>query len=217
MAYLALVRQGLFAKYGLSNHLETDWYNHAMSLAVFGLGFLTVRSAAIWRQFERLRWAALVVAALALPALIRMEGVDPGATLYDGTLKNAIYAIDQWATICAVLGFASRHIRDADGPVLRYLTAAVFPCYLAHQTLLVAAAHLTKQAGLPVVIEAPLLILVTLGGSLAIYEIVRRIDPIRPLWGLKPAPRPPPVRIQPAMLGMELAVERDGPRRAEAA
>ncbi len=72
-------------------------------------------------------------------------------------------------------------------------------------------------------IEAPLLIVVTLGGSLAIYEIVRRIDLIRPLWGLKPAPRPTSVRAQPAMLGIDLgrdlAVERvsDPPRRAEAA
>ena len=219
MAYLTLVRQGLFARYGLSNHLDTDWYNHAMSLAVFGLGFLTVRNIAIWRDFERLRWVSLGVAALALPALIRMEGVDPGAILYDGALKNAIYAIDQWATICAVLGFASRHIRDADGPVLRYLTQAVFPCYLAHQTLLVAAAHLTKQAGLPVAVEAPLLILVTLGGSLLVYEIVRRIDPIRPLWGLKPMPRVAPARVQPATFGADLAVDlvSDPPRRAEAA
>jgi glucan biosynthesis protein C len=219
MAYLAFARQSLFATYGLSNHLETDWYNHAISLAVFGLGFLTVRNAAIWRDFERLRWVALGVAAAALPALIRMEGIDPGATLYDGALKNAIYAVDQWATICAVLGFASRHIRDADGPVLRYLTQAVFPCYLAHQTLLVAAAHLTKQAGLPVEIEAPLLIVATLGGSLAIYEIVRRIDWMRPLWGLKPVPRPPAGRVQPATLGIDIGVDRvaERPRRAEAA
>jgi glucan biosynthesis protein C len=219
MAYLALVRQGLFARYGLSNHLDTDWYNHAMSLAVFGLGFVTVRNAQVWRDFERFRWAALAVAAVALPALIRMEGLDPGGTLQDGIPKNAVYAVDQWATICAVLGFASRHIRDADGPVLRYLTQAVFPCYLAHQTLLVAAAHLTKQAGLPVEIEAPLLIAVTLGGSLLIYELVRRIDWMRPLWGLKPAPRRPAIRVRPATFGADLAVDlvSDPPRRAEAA
>ena len=219
MVYLALVRQGLFAKYGLSNHLNTDWYNHAMSLAVFGLGFLTVRNTAIWRDFERFRWPALAVAAMALPALIRMEGIDPGGTLDGGALKNAVYAIDQWATICAVLGFASRHLRQADGPALRYLTQAVFPCYLAHQTLLVAAAHMTKAAGLPVEIEAPLLIAVTLGGSLLVYEIVRRIDWARPLWGLKPVARPQAVRVRPAVLGVELVVDRGGerPRRAEAA
>jgi surface polysaccharide O-acyltransferase-like enzyme len=91
-----------------------------------------------------------------------------------------------------VLGFASRHIRGAEGPVLRYLTDAVFPCYLAHQTILVIAAHHLKRLDLPAGTEAVLLVSITLGGSLLIYEIVRRIGPIRPLWGLKPRVRGTP-------------------------
>jgi len=50
----------------------------------------------------------------------------------------------------------------------------------------VIAAHLLKPLGLPVGAEAGLLILITLGGSLVVYEIVRRIDILRPLWGLRP-------------------------------
>ena len=95
-----------------------------------------------------------------------------------------------------MLGFASRNIRGAEGPVLRYLTDAVFPCYLAHQTILVIAAHALKAFDLPAAVEATLLVSITLGGSLLVYEIVRRIGPIRPLWGLKPLARkagaPPP-------------------------
>jgi glucans biosynthesis protein C len=65
----------------------------------------------------------------------------------------------------------------------------VFPCYLAHQTILVIAAYVLKPYELDLWFEAPLLMLVTLGGSLAIYEIVKRIDIIRPLWGLRPRPK----------------------------
>jgi surface polysaccharide O-acyltransferase-like enzyme len=184
--YLTLVRQGLFAKYGLSNHLDTDWYNHAMSFAVFALGFLTARNAQVWTGFERLRWPSLAVALCALPSLMILEATDPNAWGYDGWVQNAVYAVDQWATLAAVLGFGSRHLRAADGPALRYLTQAVFPCYLAHQTLLVIAAHLTKAANLPVVVQAPLLVIVTLGGSLMLYEGVRRVNWLRPVWGLKP-------------------------------
>jgi peptidoglycan/LPS O-acetylase OafA/YrhL len=182
--YLAFARQHLFATYGLSNHLTTDWYNHAMSLGVFGLGFLLAQRETVWRNFERLRFAFLGLAVVALPALIALEAATGGAP--DDLAKNVTFAIDQWATIGAVLGFASRHIRAADGPLLRYLTDAVFPCYLAHQTILVICAGLLKPTGLPVGVEAPLLIAATLGGSLLVYEVVRRIDPIRPLWGLKP-------------------------------
>jgi hypothetical protein len=56
---------------------------------------------------------------------------------------------------------------------------------------LVIAAHQLAPLALPVEVEAPLLATTTLGGSLLVYELVRRIGPIRPLWGLKrhPAPR----------------------------
>jgi hypothetical protein len=46
-----------------------------------------------------------------------------------------------------------------------------------------------KPWGLPVGAEATILVLFTLGGSLAVYEIVRRVGFLRPLWGLKPMRR----------------------------
>jgi len=184
--YLAVVRQLLFGMFGLSNHLTSDWYNHAASFGVFLLGFQLALREDVWANFERLRWLFLATAVSALPALIVLEA-DPNAmTVHGGLLKNLVFAIDQWATIGAILGFASKHIRNSDGPLLRYLTDAVFPCYLAHQTLLVIAIWVLKPMQLPVAAEAFLFLTFTLGGSLIVYEIVRRIGLIRPLWGLKP-------------------------------
>jgi len=188
MIYLTVVRQQLFATLGLSNHLTTDWYNHAMSLAVFAFGFFAALQERVWRDFERFRWIFTGVAAVALPALIALQA-SPDGMVWNGWAQNAAYAIDQWATMGAILGFGSRHLRAADGPLLRYLTDAVFPCYLAHQTILVACAYVLKPAHLPAAVEAPLLVSVTLGGSLAVYEVVRRIGWMRPLWGLKPRAR----------------------------
>jgi len=187
MIYLALLRLLVFPWAGLTNHITDDPYNHAMSLGVFLTGFLLALREDVWTRFERMRWTSLAVAVVSLPALILLsQPVDhpPAAP------ANLVFAIYQWATICAVLGFGSRLLRGADGPALRYLTDAVFPCYLAHQTLLVIAAHLLKPWGLPVGAEASLLVLITLGGSLAVYEVVRRIGFLRPLWGLRPSPRP---------------------------
>lgn len=189
--YLALTRQLMFAHLGITNHLDGDWYNHAMSFGVFLMGFALAPSDKAWAAFEASRWPALAVAVVALPVLIFLEA-HPIGLIQQGLPKNIAFAIDQWATICAVLGFASRHIRTAEGPVLRYLTDAVFPCYLAHQTILVLAAHQLKALDLPAQIEAPVLVSLTLGGSLLVYEIVRRIGPIRPLWGLKPRGRKRP-------------------------
>lgn len=188
MIYLALIRLWIFPAAGLTNHITDDPYNHAMSFGVFLTGFLLALRDDVWTRFERMRWTSLAVAAVSLPALVALsQPVDQPPS----SPANLVFAVYQWATICAVLGFGSRHLRSADGPALRYLTDAVFPCYLAHQTLLVIAAHLLIPQDLPVGVEAGLLVLITLGGSLVVYEIVRRTGPLRPLWGLRPRPRTP--------------------------
>lgn len=182
--YLAVVRQLILPWVGVTNQIQHDWYNHAVSLIAFLLGFAVADRAEVWAALERARFKALALAAVALPLLIAME-MHPGGRAFGGTVKNAVFALDQWATIAAILGFASVHLRRAHSPLLGYLNQAIFPCYLAHQTVLVLAAHLTIHRNLPPALEALVLVLATLGGSLLVYEAVRRIDLIRPLWGLK--------------------------------
>lgn len=189
IAYLVAVRLALFPTFGITNKLPVDWYNHAVSLAVFVFGFAVAMRESVWQDLERYRKPALAAALVTLTLLMAMTA-HPGGQAFFGIPKSTVYAANQWLTIAAILGFGSAHLRRADGPVLRYLTDAVFPCYLAHQTLLVIAAYVVKPWGLPAVPEAALLLVVTLGGSLAVYEVVRRLGPIRPLWGLKRHARP---------------------------
>ena len=187
MIYLVLARQQLFETWGISNHLRTDWYNHAMSFAVFLFGFLFAAREKVWERFVRLRWAALAAAAVVMPLLMLGEA---NLLALDDWAKNALFGIDQWAAIAAVLGFGGKYLRHEPTPTLTYLTEAVFPCYLAHQTILVVTLYLIAPLNLPVGIEAPLLILAALGGSLLVYEIVRRIPILRPVWGLRYREKP---------------------------
>lgn len=203
--YLAIARQLLFHQFGITNQLLVDWYNHAMSLGVFLFGFLLVGHEPLWKTLEKLRWVSLALAAVSLPLLMALEA-HPGGMAFNGWVKNSMFAINQWVTISAILGFGSRHIRNADSPFLRYLTEAVFPCYLAHQTILVIAIFLLKPLGVPSPLEAMLLVAITLGGSVGAYELARRSGPLRPLMGLKRLPpkaarRPTPVLERPAPSG----------------
>jgi glucan biosynthesis protein C len=186
-AYLIVARAWLFYYCGLTNSLTGDWYNHAQSLAAFLFGFLLARREAVWRDLERWRWAGLAGACVALP-LAMLQSVHPGGGAFHEIPRNSVFALDQWLVIVAVLGFASRHLRQASTPQLRYLNDAIFPCYLAHQTVLVAAAWLIKPARLPAPVEILALVAVTFTASLLTYEVVRRIPAVRPLWGLKPSP-----------------------------
>ncbi len=184
--YLILIRLTLFPTFGLTSKLTHDWYNHALSLGAFLFGFLIVRQESLWRDLERYRWVGLGLACAALPIMM-LQTAHPGGGAFWGIPRNVVFAVDQWAVISAILGFGSLYLRRADGPVLRYLTDAVFTCYLAHQTILVVAVWLIRPFNQPAVIEASALAVITVGGSLLIYEIVRRIPLIRPIWGLKPA------------------------------
>jgi peptidoglycan/LPS O-acetylase OafA/YrhL len=187
IAYLTLARHELFLRYGISNHLSSDWYNHAVSLGAFLLGFLMVGEDGFWRTAIRWRWAAAVLAAMALPTLMFIESMPE--VIPEPWWTSAAFSIDQWAMIAAILGFGAKHLRDRDGPVLRYLTQAVFPCYLVHQTILVAGVWMIRPLNLPAPAEALMLVSITVGGCFAIYELVRRVNLIRPLFGLKPMPR----------------------------
>jgi hypothetical membrane protein/peptidoglycan/LPS O-acetylase OafA/YrhL len=190
MLYLVVARVVLFPPFGLTNNLTWDWYNHAQSLAAFLFGFFAARNPAVWAGFERLRWPALAIACVALPTMM-LQVAHPGGGAFWGVPRNVVVAIDQWSVMVAILGFASLHLRKASGPVLSYLNEAVFPLYLAHQTLLVVALWWVRPAGLPVWLEAPILVAFTLGGSLLVYECVRRVGLLRPIWGLRPVPHVP--------------------------
>lgn len=193
MAYLVVIRLTLYPLFGVTNGLIDDWYNHAQSLGAFLFGFLLARHEPVWQALERYRRVSVGIALAALPILVFQAGYFPDNILYDAS-KFTVQAIYQWAVMAAILGFGSRYLRAKDGPVLRYLTDAVFPLYLAHQTILVVAVWLIRPAALPPIIEATTLAVITFGGSFLIYEIVRRIGWLRPVWGLKPLPPTGPVQ-----------------------
>lgn len=204
IAYLILVRLVIYPWIGITNRLTWDWYNHAQSLGAFLFGYLLVARQSVWANLERLRGVSLALAALASAVMIA-QAMHPGGGAFWGIPQNAAYGAAQWLMIAAVLGFASRHLRAASSPLLTYLTNAVFPCYLAHQTILVIAVWLLKPMLLPASAEAVILVAVTLGGSLLVYEIVRRIPLIRPIWGLKASDSAPRFARRRALLRFGIA------------
>ena len=179
----------LVGRFGSTYRLVDDWHNHAFFFTVFAIGFLAARNQRFWKEMERLRWPALALAAASYAFIAwyfwaRPFGAMPGDAVR--AMQRAIYALDVWATIVAICGFAHRHIRG-DGPVRRYLTDAIFPFYIVHQTAIIAFAVWLRPLGLHPGIEAGVLVLLTALACVATYELARRVAPLRPLFGLKPA------------------------------
>jgi hypothetical protein len=185
---LALARIFLIGRFPSTHDLITDWYNHALYFTVFALGFLVARADPVWVAMEARRWTALVlaIASYAFIAWYFLGRADPqGTPEWLRMVQRAVYALNQWTAIVAVCGFARRHIRR-DGPVRAYLTDAIFPFYIVHQTAIIVFAMALKPGALRPVVEAPILIALVALTCFATYELVRRVRVLRPLFGLKP-------------------------------
>ena len=186
---LAVIRIALVGRFGSTHALVDDWYNHAQYFTVFAFGFLAARSPAIWEGMERLRWPALLAALaswgfLAWYFLFRDDLNNPPEALR--LFQRVVYAIDQWTAMVAACGFARRLVK-ADSPARRYLTDAIFPFYIVHQTAIIAFAVWLRPLALPPAIEGLLLLAATAAACVATYELVRRVGWLRPLFGLKGA------------------------------
>jgi glucan biosynthesis protein C len=184
---LVAARMLLSGRFESTHDLVDDWYNHAQYLPLFLLGFWIARADAVWERMCALRWPALWLALAAYAFLAWYfqrytdTNVPPDALRL---LQRGAWGLNQWMAIVAILGFA-RHFAPGDSLLLRYLTPAVFPVYILHQTVIVVLAHHLKPLGIAPAVEGPLLVLATFGASFAGYELVRRARWLRPLFGLK--------------------------------
>ena len=90
-----------------------------------------------------------------------------------------------WTVICALFGYARRHIRSGS-PLLTTLTEAVFPFYIIHQTTIVIAGFFLKPLGLPGLAEAAIILVLTVASCIGTYALARAVPILRLPLGLKP-------------------------------
>jgi len=187
VAWLGAIRLLLAARFPDTHALVDDWYLHAEYFSVFALGVLLAREAGVWEEIRRQRWIALGL------AIAGYAAVQTGYVHYEllrsldwlRQLHRVAYALDQWCAIVAAIGFA-RQWNPRDSAARRYLTEAIFPFYIVHQTAIVLLAHFMKPLGLRPLVEGPLLVAATVAICFASFEVVRRVGWMRPLFGLVP-------------------------------
>jgi hypothetical protein len=179
----AAYRFFLLPNFPSTHALFGDGYNHALFASVFLIGFLLAHSANFWQAVERQRWIALSVAVVLYAIFISQRSVRDGGVPLRVAAVIA-YGCYQWLCMVAVLGFARRWL-NRDSGVRRYLTDAIFPYYIVHQTAIIMIAHALQGSGLSAGAEASVVIGGTAIACIATYEIVRRFAWLRPLFGLK--------------------------------
>lgn len=184
--FLWCTRAVLFPVFGDTHALVDDWYNHATFGGLFLLGFVIARQDAPFEAAERWRWWALGVSLIAWQGALVWDAHSDIPIAHQGAFfGRGLRSIQTWAAIIALLGFARRHWRR-DSAARRYLTEAIFPFYILHQTVIVVAGHHLDRLRWPVLLEAAVLVAITVLACVAGYELVRRVGVLRPFFGLRP-------------------------------
>jgi glucan biosynthesis protein C len=190
---MAALRVTLFPMFGESHDFREDWYLHALYFSVFLFGFAIAKHQLFFDRCVNLRWTALAIALVCWAAIITYfnaypDGVTPPEWLR--AIMRSVRELDAWCAIVAAIGFAHRHLKNADGPVRQLLTQAIFPFYLIHQTIIVVTGHYIDDLQLPLWIEGPALIGITALGCWLFFDLGRRVPVLRVWIGLPSKTKP---------------------------
>lgn len=160
-------------------------------LALFVLGYAAVADEGFMDTAYRHRWIALTLGVVAIVLRMIFARVhdalpDPSVPL---TLFNIGVLLGVWLIIVGLLGMARRYL-DRPSPQLAYLAEGSYALYILHQTVIVVLAYYVIRIPGPWVVKWLALLASTVLATFAIYELVRQLNPLRFLFGMKPKPRP---------------------------
>lgn len=163
-----------------------DWGAHARYFSYFLIGILVAKNSVFWRVLAcTWRRGAAFVLFLALvlsPLWANWQWVEGQPLLRD--IARAMRVIYAWAMIATLMG-AAQHYLNRPSVRLSYLSQAIFPYYILHQTLIVLFGVFLTGFALSAPIEFALLLAMTIAGCVLIYEfIIRRVPILRPLFGV---------------------------------
>lgn len=102
-------------------------------------------------------------------------------------IGRVIHSLDRLIWVLAILGLGYRFLNRPSAR-LSYLNDAVYPFYIIHQTAIIAFAFELSPYKLGGALESVLVICLTFVSLVISYELIRRSNLLRPLFGLKLLP-----------------------------
>lgn len=166
-----------------------DMCAHLHYGGMFLFGFLLRGSERLRAAIAR-QWRMGMVLGLAGYAVVALE-----AWYYPGNVRTPrvwmepldfAKSVQCWGTVIALFGIADR-FWNHDARWRGTLAEAVFPVFLAHQTVMVLVSYWLRDKGLTALPEFLVLCVSVAGGSWLFYLVGREVGPLRPLIGLKRA------------------------------
>ncbi len=169
----------------VTHALIGDWFTISNYILLFFFGFLLISIKEIfWATVQTYRKLYLIVGIISFLIMLATVRIFEDSTVRHFT-EALIKVVNMWAWILALFGFAA-HFLNKKSSLLSYCNQAVYPFYILHQTITIVLAYYMMDLDWSFFTKATLLTIGTFGGSWLLYEfLIRRIKPLRPLFGLK--------------------------------
>jgi glucan biosynthesis protein C len=159
------------------NHLDPNTllgfdkfnFNLAVYLAFLLLGYVIMASEKLQRSIQRLRWISLLGTVIITVLLVL------------GDNHNDLMA---WFFSLTVFGFGMKHLNFSK-PFLKYANEAVLPFYILHQTVLLCVGYFAVRWAIPDLLKWLSIASISFVIVMGLYELVRRNNNLRFLFGMK--------------------------------
>ncbi|WP_457940287.1 acyltransferase family protein [Mesorhizobium sp. 10J20-29] len=165
-----------------TNALYSDGAWFAAWASWFGLGFLVARhhaaviAAIVERRYHSAAFAFVLTTYLYLFCFTDAGGHFLG-NYADVTplFKLLVFAL-AWSMILALVGFGAKYF-DRESAALMWLNRKIFPLYIVHQTVVIAALYYVLPLDLGVWPAWFLVVVATFAGSLAFAMLAEKLPP----------------------------------------
>lgn len=167
----------------VTHALVDDWYTFIFFLIIFfyGFNFISIGDA-FWKAIDLLKLKALLMGIIAFALYYWIRHQEDGLVVH--IVEALIKIVNLMSWLIVIFGFGAKYL-NRPSKLLSYCNTAVYPFYIFHQTVTIVLALWIYNNDWPIFIKFVYLVIGTFFISWILYEFVRRVKFLRPLFGLK--------------------------------
>ncbi len=154
-------------------------------LLVFMYGYVLASDKRFQPAIDKLTWAALAYGLFEAVFRVMVPQWHYTEWTWQWAALGLMYEMGRWSLTLAMLGLGHRFLNRTNR-FLRYARAAAMPFYLLHMTFSVLAGYFVIKLSAPVAVKYLLIVFSATGLTLLAYELVRRWNLTRWLFGMRP-------------------------------